>query len=150
MGTEQTPGSSGGARETTLHESWELIRQAPLGRLAVIHDGEPDIFPVNHAVEHGTVVFRTAGGTKHSAALGSVVAFETDGFDAAQGEAWSVVIRGVAREVSEIDEAIALMGMPLLPWHASNKPHFLRILPDTVTGRRFPVAPGSLIPESPQ
>lgn len=148
MGTEQTP-EMAGARETTLNESWALIRQAPIGRLAVIHNGEPNIFPVNHAVEHGTVVFRTAGGTKHSAALGTMVAFETDGYDAAAGEAWSVVVRGMAREVSEIDDAIALMGMPLLPWHPSNKPHFLRILPETVTGRRFAVAPGSISSTSP-
>lgn len=113
MGTEQSPETAGRARETTLNESWELIRQTPVGRLAVIHEGQPDIFPVNHVVEHGTVLFRTAGGTKHAAAVGMVVAFETDGYDRASGQAWSVVIRAVAREVSEIDDAIAVMGLPL-------------------------------------
>ena len=32
------------------------------------------------------------------------------------------------------------MGLLLFPWQAGKKEHFVRITPDTVTGRRFKVA----------
>jgi nitroimidazol reductase NimA-like FMN-containing flavoprotein (pyridoxamine 5'-phosphate oxidase superfamily) len=77
---------------------WELLRSTSVGRLAVWVDDHPDIFPLNYAVDHGTVVFRSSAGTKLSAALSdSAVALEADGYDAENGEAWSVVIRGVPR-----------------------------------------------------
>ena len=56
-------------------ESWSLLRSAEVGRLAVSNLDHPDIFPVNYVVDHGTVVFRTAEGTKLAAAvLGTAVA----------------------------------------------------------------------------
>ena len=70
-----------------------------MGRLAVSILERPDIFPVNHVVDHGRIVFRTAAGTKLAAAvLGRAVAFEVDGYDSVAGEAWSVVVKGRARE----------------------------------------------------
>lgn len=50
--------------ELSAAESWALLRRAVVGRLALTVDGRPEIFPVNHMVDHGTVVFRTAVGTK--------------------------------------------------------------------------------------
>src|SRR6476619_2758028 len=44
----------------SVSESWSLVRSAPVGRLAVVVDGRPEIFPLNHVVDHGTLVFRTA------------------------------------------------------------------------------------------
>jgi hypothetical protein len=34
--------------------------------------------------------------------------------------------------------------LPLFPWQAGDKGRFLRIVPTTVTGRRFPVADPSV------
>ena len=45
-------------------ECWQLLRQASFGRLAVLRDGRPDIFPVNQAVDRGSLLFRTDAGTK--------------------------------------------------------------------------------------
>ena len=75
-------------------ECWKLLRSAPVGRLATVVDGRPDIHPVNHLVDHGTVLFRTAEGTKLRAAVGHDVAFEADGYDAdglrsPGGDSWS-------------------------------------------------------------
>ncbi|EAP98937.1 hypothetical protein JNB_02175 [Janibacter sp. HTCC2649] len=131
-----------GIRSLTPHESWELVREGVVGRLAVIHDDAPDIFPVNYVVDHGTVVVRTAGGTKHSAARNRVVAFEVDGYDLDSAEAWSVVLKGRASEVYAVDEAIEVMTLPLLPWEQGSKPHLLRLTPDSVTGRRIAVTGG--------
>lgn len=118
-------------------ESWALLREAMVGRLAVVVDDRPDVFPVNHVVDHGTLVFRTAEGTKLAAAVDQHVAFEVDGYDPTSGQAWSVVVKGRAREVKQLDDMLDAIGLPLFPWHASPKPRFVRIEPLEVTGRRF-------------
>jgi nitroimidazol reductase NimA-like FMN-containing flavoprotein (pyridoxamine 5'-phosphate oxidase superfamily) len=114
-----------------------------VGRLAVIVDDAPDIFPVNYTVDHGTVVIRTAAGTKLQAGQQQPVAFEVDGYDLDAGEAWSVVLKGSAVEVFDVDEAIEVMGLPLFPWASGSKPHLLRVVPDSLTGRRFEVVGGA-------
>ena len=116
-----------------------LLRTCQLGRLAVAPNGRVDVFPVNHVVDHGTVVLRTAPGTKLYAALDGPVAFEADGYDSATGEAWSVVLKGRVELVQRIEELVDAMGLPLHPWHGGPKPCFLRLVPDEVSGRRFAV-----------
>ena len=130
---------TGGVLEIPTREAWELLRRAPFGRLAVVVDGAPDVFPVNHVVDHGTVVFRSAYGTKVAAAYAAPVAFEVDGYDAASGEAWSVVLHGRASAVTDPDEAAASLDLPIVPWHAGRKPVVVRVVPTELTGRRFVV-----------
>jgi len=122
------------------HTCWMLLRSVEVARLAVSVDNRPDIFPVNFVVDHGTVVFRTGEGSKLAALLSNpVVAFEVDGHDAASNEAWSIVIRGHAEEIKQLHERIESMDLPLFPWHADPKAHFVRIVPDDIIGRRFHV-----------
>jgi uncharacterized protein len=127
---------------TELDESacWALLRSAEVGRLAVVVDRRPEIFPINHVVDHATVVFRTAEGTKLDWGAGRDVAFEVDGYEPDNGEAWSVVVKGRAREIKQMYEALDALELPLFPWHASSKPHIVRIEPTEITGRRFRVA----------
>ncbi len=108
--------------------------------------GSPDIFPVNFVVDHGTVVFRTAAGTKLAAARTEDVAFEVDGYDAETAQAWSVVLKGHASEVWEVDESIRALRLPLFPWQPDRKPRFVRIEATSITGRRFVVAGGFVAP----
>jgi nitroimidazol reductase NimA-like FMN-containing flavoprotein (pyridoxamine 5'-phosphate oxidase superfamily) len=126
-----------------VNTCWALLGQVELGRLAVVIDSAADIFPVNHIVDHGTLVFRTADGAKLTAALSSAtVAFEADGFDrdaGEAGEAWSVVVKGTASEIHDPDELVETFRLPLAPWQGSAKPRFVRIRPQQITGRRFPV-----------
>ena len=131
-----SPEMSAGA-ELSVTESWTLLRQAAVGRLAVIVDSRPDIFPVNHVVDHGTLVFRTAAGTKLAGAAGHQVAYEVDGYDLETATAWSVVVKGQAHDVNRLYDVLDAVGLPLFPWHSTLKPHFVRIEPDKVTGRRF-------------
>ena len=129
-----------GITELEHHECWELLRDSEVGRLAVAIAGHPDIFPVNFVVDHGSVVFRTAEGTKLAAAvLGQGVAFEADGYDPVLGEAWSVVVKGDAREIERTDELFDALDLPLFPWQAAPKHRFVRIVPREITGRRFRV-----------
>jgi nitroimidazol reductase NimA-like FMN-containing flavoprotein (pyridoxamine 5'-phosphate oxidase superfamily) len=125
-----------------LHDaSWAALRSTQVGRLAVLVDGQPDIFPVNFAVDHGTIVIRSGPGTKlAAAAAGAFVAFEADGYEPAAGEAWSVVLKGRVELVQAMQEMVDVVAVPLFPWHAEPKPCFVRIVPHSVTGRRFVVA----------
>jgi hypothetical protein len=133
------------------HASFERLRNSEVGRLAVIVDGRPEIFPLNFAVDHGTVVFRTAAGTKLDAiGDGADVAFEVDGYDAERGEAWSVVIKGCATEVLDAYERFDAVDLPLFPWNAAPKPRFVRIVPDQTSGRQFRVSWPHVVPPGPR
>ncbi|MEQ8436022.1 MAG: pyridoxamine 5'-phosphate oxidase family protein [Ilumatobacter fluminis] len=125
-------------RELTESECWTLMRSADVGRLAVAIGDHPDIFPVNHFVDGNSILFRSAAGTKLAAAvLGRSVAFEVDGYDATDGEAWSVVVKGTARMIENMFEYLEAEELPLFPWHLGPKPNIVRIEPDEITGRRF-------------
>ena len=118
-------------------ECWSLLRSAAVGRLGVTVKGRPDIFPVNHVVHRESIVFRTSQGSKLDACVDQPVAYEVDGFDTATGDAWSVVIKGQANELQRMYEVFEATELPLFPWQTSPKPRFVRIEPDSVTGRRF-------------
>jgi hypothetical protein len=101
--------------------------------------GRPEIFPVNFVVDHGTVVFRSAAGTKLSGLHGDTfAAFEVDGHGANDLTAWSVVIRGHLEPLVSFDP-ITTDVLPLFPLQGGRKPQFIRVVPDAITGRRFPI-----------
>lgn len=118
-----------------------LLRTVDIGRLAVVaEDGGVDIFPVNFTVDHGTVVFRTAPGTKLDRLLAERrVAFEADHFDWYEHVAWSVVVKGDAELVRRRSDLEELYDVEVHPWHPRHKPHHVRLVPTLVTGRRFVV-----------
>ncbi len=93
------------------------------------------------------MLFRTAEGTKLlTSVLNEHVVFEADDHTVAEG--WSVVLRGTAKPLSttaEIDEAERA---GLYPWVATRKLRYVRIMPDTLTGRRFVFAPNPTTPRS--
>lgn len=138
MGT--TDRHSSGMEELSAAECWRLLRRHEVGRLAVSITDHPDIFPVNYVVDGDGIVFRTGAGTKLAAAvLGKGVAFEIDGYDPIAGDAWSVVVKGHARQIEHMIEYFEADDLPLFPWHASPKPDIVRIEPGETTGRRFHV-----------
>ncbi len=124
--------------ELSQSECWDLLRREVVGRLAVAVANIPDIFPINYIVDHGSIVFRSAPGTKLAAAvLGRGVAFEIDGYDTIDTTAWSVVVKGLARRIENVMDYIEADDLPLFPWHTAPKPDIVRIEPEIVTGRRF-------------
>lgn len=127
--------------ELSVQECWALLRAQELGRLAVVVGDHPEIFPINYTVDQGTVVFRSARGTKVFAALSdSPVALEIDGYDEPTNRAWSVVVKGQAKYIKGIEELLDTFNMDLTPWQEGTKDWFIRIVPTEVTGRRFPKA----------
>jgi nitroimidazol reductase NimA-like FMN-containing flavoprotein (pyridoxamine 5'-phosphate oxidase superfamily) len=121
-------------------ECWDLLAGVALGRLATSVDGRPEIFPVNYVVQRRTVLFRTAEGTKLvSTAMNNRVVFEAD--DHSVSEGWSVIVKGTARSLRTSEEIEEADRAQVLPWTTSEKPHYVRVIPDSVTGRRFRFGP---------
>lgn len=121
----------------TTAQCMELLGSSPIGRLGVIVAGRPEIYPVNHTVFDGNILFRTGSGTKLDAAVDQHVSFEVDGLDADTKTAWSVLVAGVAAEIAELHKVLDLLRLPVFPWEPGAKPHLLTIHPESITGRRF-------------
>lgn len=127
-----------GWHELTKGECFALLAIEQVGRVAVIDDRGPVVFPVNFVLDRHMVVFRTDEGTKLDAAAGgSRVAFEIDGTDTAARTGWSVLVRGEAVEVTDSVELARLRRLPLSPWAPGAKGRYVRILPAKLTGRRI-------------
>lgn len=116
-----------------------LLASKDLGRIAFEIGGVPEIFPVNYVADGSSVVFRTAEDTKLHQAVKLRVAFEVDDWDPAKGLAWSVVIKGVAEEVTAgIDPfAQALRSRPVVPLAPGPRERWMAVYPSAITGRRF-------------
>ena len=121
-------------------ECERLLRGAELGRLGVVVDGRPEIFPVNHVFDEvtHTVVFPTNAGTKLHAALdGPFVAFEVDGLEADPPSGWSVLVVGRAEEMSDADEIRRVSAQRKAIWRTGQRVQWIRIRADHTTGRRI-------------
>ncbi|BBY89264.1 pyridoxamine 5'-phosphate oxidase family protein [Mycolicibacterium tokaiense] len=117
-------------------ECWQLLSSTSLGRLITSVDNQPEVFPVNFAVQNRTLLFRTAEGTKLvSTAINHHVVFEADDHDDAQG--WSVIVKGFSQILHADEDIAAAEQTGLRPWVATDKQHFVRIKPMRVSGRRF-------------
>jgi uncharacterized protein len=121
-------------------ESWSLLSSVSLGRLVTVLGGQPEIFPVNFVIQRGTVLFRTAQGTKlYSAVMGGAVLFEADDHTAVDG--WSVIVKGRARLLSANADILDAEDAPLFSWIPTVKPHYVRVIATEITGRRFTFGP---------
>jgi uncharacterized protein len=120
-------------------ECLRLLESHSVGRIAVVQEGRPYIFPVNYIVDERTVAFRTDPGTKLDAATLGPVAFEIDATDPLYHEGWSVMVRGVGREVTHaLDEwSQRVTERHLAPWAAGAKEHWIAIASPAISGRRI-------------
>lgn len=119
-------------------ECWKLLAGAQVGRLGVLVDSAPEIYPVNHMVDDYTIVFRTDPGTKLAGlAKSPAVCFQIDGIDPEGHRGWSVLVKGRAAELTDPDERHRATERNLRYWSVGPKPHWIRIEPREVTGRRI-------------
>lgn len=126
-------------RVLTEDECWNLLGNAPYGRVATFAAGEIDVFPVNHAVSGREIVFRTSAGTKLiELTIHQDVAFEVDGYDATG--AFSVVVKGRAEQLETTQEIETVEPAGVHPWAPEEKDRWVRITPRRVTGRAFTFA----------
>jgi uncharacterized protein len=114
-----------------------LLATASVGRVGISSSALPAIFPVNFALVDRQVIFRTQPGTKlNAAAAGAVVAFEADRFDDARGEGWSVLVRGLAEEVTGPGEIARWAALVPASWALANQAaHFVRVPVTLISGR---------------
>ena len=121
-------------------ECWKLLSETAVGRLALTVDGRPDVFPVHYKVDQQTLLFRTGSGTKEQAIeTDGAVALEADAVSGEFGIAWSVVVKGQAAKTTSDSPGLDAISRALFPWQGVGKDHLVRIVPDSVTGRRFTV-----------
>lgn len=126
------------AEALTTAQSWKLLSETSIGRLAVTVDGKADVFPVNYKIDGESLLFRTGPGTKLEAISANFyVALESDAVSAEFGMAWSVVVKGRAETIPADAPVLNSAVHGLFPWQGVGKDHLIRIVPDTVTGRRF-------------
>lgn len=122
--------------ELTDEQSWKLLEGTQHGRLVVSVAGEPDIFPVNHLVSNRKVYLRTAPGNKLAQlTINAKVLFETDGI--LSDEAWSIVLRGTARVLTNSSELAAVEELGLKTWVPTLKDFYVEIEPTSISGRHF-------------
>lgn len=116
-------------------ECWALLGGSSVGRIAVVSQEGPEIYPINIAVDGESIVFRTDPGSKLAAiAAEPRVAIEADGFDMAARDGWSVVAVGRVAEMGG-QEVIDAGSLPLEPWTIGDKARWFRLRPTKITGR---------------
>jgi uncharacterized protein len=122
-------------------ECLDLLGRTRFGRLAVSRgEGAPIVRPLNYVFDprSQSVVFRTAEGSKLSGLLrAQEAAFEIDGIEPGGRTGWSVVIIGVADEVTIPSEIRRLDKLGLEVWAPGPRSHWVRIRARTVSGRRI-------------
>lgn len=121
-------------------ECLRLLATATLGRIAVTAGGLPTVLPVNFRLHGDRLLFRTGQGTKLQAATrNAVVAFEVDAFDPTYHSGWSVVVTGVARELTDPYELDTLRGQ-IARWVPGEDGRIVAISTEVISGRR--IVPG--------
>jgi nitroimidazol reductase NimA-like FMN-containing flavoprotein (pyridoxamine 5'-phosphate oxidase superfamily) len=125
--------------ELTEDECLQLLGSHSVGRIAVVRDGNPLIFPVNYVVDGRTVAFRTDPGTKFDWAVMAPVAFEIDWTDPMYHEGWSVMVQGTGRDITGALDAHSakVTANTLNPWAGGVKENWVAISSPTFSGRRI-------------
>lgn len=119
-------------------DSLALLASADVGRVAVSIGSLPAIFPVNYGFVDGSIVFRTAPGSKLAAAsAGTVVAFEVDDYERAERSGWSVLVVGRSEVVRDLGTAFKVLTARIEPWAGGIRTSIVRIRPELVSGRRI-------------
>jgi uncharacterized protein len=133
--------------ELARSECLRLLAATAIGRIAVsvTEWDHPVIRPVNYVFDDSSqsVLIRSASGSKlHALLRSATAAFEIDGIDTAARVGWSVIIVGVAEEITNAAEVRRIEGLGLEPWPPGRKGHWIRIRTNTVSGRRVALVTG--------
>ena len=124
-------------------ECFELLQEESVGRIAVLADPYPLIFPVNyrlvelpdgHTPGHTWIAIRTRPGNTIDRAPG-FVSFEIDGVDRVHRSGWSVLVTGTMHEVDR-GAAEFRVRFDTHPWLDVDRDCWLVIHPTRITGRR--------------
>lgn len=103
MGHSTLAGPARRGRNTGLDvldeaECVRLLGTETVGRLGVVIDNEPQVFPVNFALAGDDIVMHSEHGTKLMASLSGPVVFEVEHLDQDTLSGWSVMVHGTAAD----------------------------------------------------
>jgi uncharacterized protein len=119
-------------------ECRDLLATTQVGRVVLSIDALPAAFPVNYWLIDDAIVFRTAPGTKLTAALNhTVVGFEVDEIDPASSSGWSVLVDGTSTVLSDPAEIARLDQADLHSWAPVSAAHWVKIRVQRISGRRL-------------
>jgi uncharacterized protein len=119
-------------------ECWRLLDAHAVGRVGVLVDSAPEIYPVNYRTDGRSILFRTDPGSKLQGLERSPsVCFEIDGLEPASRTGWSVLVKGRAHRLVDADEVRSAARHHLDYWSIGPKAIWVRIDPLEVTGRRL-------------
>lgn len=119
-------------------ECWDRLGSHGVGRIALPVHPSPLVFPVNYAVEARTIVYRTALGGPAALETGAPVSFQVDRMDERISQGWSVLVGGTAEEIDDVAAVRSLTDRAVAePWAGGDRPVWMRIRPDAITGRRI-------------
>lgn len=122
-------------------ECLRLLGTATLGRVGISFGALPNILPVNFRLVGDEIAFRTTVGTKlDAAACNAVVAFEVDDLDPMYHTGWSVVVLGLAREVTDDAERRRFEAAHIPRWAPVDAQRVVAISTEMISGRR--ISPG--------
>jgi len=126
-------------KQLSRAQCMELVGSVPVGRVGTTSGALPVVLPVNFTLLDGNVIFRTVPGTKLDAAVtGMVVAFECDCYETNGLSGWSVLMQGIASEISDRSLLERLRAIPLASWALDRSAdRVVSIEPAMVSGRSF-------------
>jgi nitroimidazol reductase NimA-like FMN-containing flavoprotein (pyridoxamine 5'-phosphate oxidase superfamily) len=121
-------------RPVPAAQSWDLLRTSELARVAVLLDGQLEVFPVTYTAERDQLVFHAQDGAPLRALLGGAQAvFEADG---RHGDlAWSVAVTGHARLLEPPADPAWSAARPHRPDPVGRLDREVVLTPESVTGR---------------
>jgi uncharacterized protein len=119
----------------------DRLRHARFGRVAYLDGVQPIVVPVNIVSDETQhVLLRTAAETPLARLDGQRVAVKIDGHDNADRSGWSILVRGVARDVTDAPdvEAHRWQKVTVDTWAPGVRDRLIVVLPLSITGRVIP------------
>ena len=130
--TEPLKGPSTEMVEIPVDQCLAMLAMQEIGRIAVVRDGFPMIFPVNYVAQGADILFRTAAGSPLIPNDGEAVSFEVDHIDHEHRNGWSIIVRGTAAH----DGAAGGSDPAPEPWASGPRPIVVRVRSEgQITGR---------------
>jgi uncharacterized protein len=119
-------------------ESWAIVQQNEIGRVASAREGAPDIYPVSFVVHNWRIYFRTGVDSRlRRDTEGKLVAFETAVQEAHSFS--STVSLGVLTVVTDEQEIAELEQLPMIDFAPRTNYVWMSLNPEELRGRRLNV-----------
>jgi uncharacterized protein len=124
-------------------ECLNLLALGQVGRVGFVLDGQPEILPVNYALDGDSVLFRTGPGSVLNSISMQNVAFEVDSLDDSTQSGWSVLVHGHAECIADAVDATSerIRRLVLTTWAPGERERWFVIHATGITGRRLRVLP---------